>query len=113
MSSAYHPQIDGQKEVVNKFLETYLRCFISDKQNKWFQWLHLAEWWYNSTYHTSAKMTPFQALYGYEPPSWNELATSHIKFVSVKYHLDKSHKTLQLLKENFTVARKRMKQQVD
>ena len=72
-SLAYHPETDGQTKVANKCLETYLRCFISDKQNKWFQWLHLAEWWYNSTYHTSAKLTPFQSLYGYEPPSWKEL----------------------------------------
>ena len=65
-----------------------------DKQNKLFQWLHLAEWWYNSTYHTSAKMTPFQALYGYEPPSWKELATNHIKVALVKDHLDEIHKIL-------------------
>jgi len=67
MSSAYHLQTDGQTEVVNKCLEAYLCCYATEKQNKWAQWLHLAEWWYNSTYHTSAKMTPFQALYGYEP----------------------------------------------
>ena len=59
MSSAYHPQTDGQTKVINKCLEAYLRCFVTDKQNHWSQWLHLAEWWYNSTYHTSAKMTPF------------------------------------------------------
>jgi hypothetical protein len=87
--------------------------FISDKENKWFQWLHLAEWWYNSTYHTSTKMTPFQNLYGYKPPSWKELATNHIKFASVKDHLDENQKILQLLKENLTVARNQMKQQVD
>jgi hypothetical protein len=42
MSSTYHPQIDGQSEIVNKCLETYLHCFVIDKQNKWLQWLHLA-----------------------------------------------------------------------
>ena len=86
MISTYHPQTNGQTKVVNKCLETYLHYFISDKQNKWFQWFHLAEWWYNSTYHTSAKMTPFQALYGYEPPSRKELATNHIKVASVNDH---------------------------
>ena len=40
MSSAYHPQTDGQTEVVNKCLEAYLRCFVTDKQNHWSQWLH-------------------------------------------------------------------------
>ena len=75
--------------------------------------MYLAEWWYNSTYHTLDKMTPFQALYVYEAPSWKELATNHIKVVSVKDHLEESQKILQLLKENLTVARNRMKQQVD
>jgi hypothetical protein len=58
-------------------------------------------------------MTHFQALYGYEPPSWKELDTGHIKVALVKYHLDQNYKILQLLKENLTVARNRMKQQAD
>ena len=74
MRSTYHPQIDGQIEVINKFLEAYLSCFITDKQNHWSQWLHLAEWWYNSTYHTSAKMIPFQSFCKYEPPKWKDFA---------------------------------------
>jgi hypothetical protein len=41
-SSSYHPQSDGQTEIVNKCLEGYLRCFVSDKQTQWFKWLPLA-----------------------------------------------------------------------
>ena len=44
-SSSYHPQSDGQTEIVNKFLEGYLRCFVSDKQTQWVKWLPLAKWW--------------------------------------------------------------------
>jgi hypothetical protein len=113
MSSSYHPQIDGKIEIVNKCLETYLRCFVIDKQNKWLQWLHLAEWWYNSTYHTTTKMTPFQALYGYPPPSWKELSINQTKVASVKEILDESQKVVQILKENLVIARNRMKQQID
>jgi hypothetical protein len=68
-SSSYHPQYDGQTEIVNKFLEGYLRCFVFDKQTQWFKLLTLAEWWYNTSFHTARKMTPFMALYGYRPPS--------------------------------------------
>jgi hypothetical protein len=69
LSSAYHPQTDGQTEVVNKCLETYLRCFASEKQHQWAKWLPLAEWWYNTTYHIATCMTPFEAVYGQKPPS--------------------------------------------
>ena len=84
MSSTYHPQT----EVVNKCLEAYLRSLVTNKQNKWLQWLDLTEWWYNSTYHTSAKMTHFQALYGYAPPRWKELVQGDAKVPTVKIQLE-------------------------
>jgi hypothetical protein len=68
-SSSYHPQSNGQTEIVNKCLEGYLCCFVYDKKTQWFKWLPLAEWWYNTSFHTATKMTPFMALYGYHPPS--------------------------------------------
>ncbi|KAJ6865748.1 hypothetical protein NC652_037308 [Populus alba x Populus x berolinensis] len=41
-SSAYHPQTDGQTEIVNKCVEQYLRCFSRDKPKEWSRWLPLA-----------------------------------------------------------------------
>ena len=69
LSTAYHPQTDGQTESVSKCLETYLRCFTSEKQHLWVQWLPLAEWWYNTNYHATTKMTPYEAVYGRIHPS--------------------------------------------
>ena len=67
--SSYHPQSNGKTKIVNKCLEGYLRCFVSDKKTQWVKWLPLAKWWYNTAFHITAKMTPFMALYGYHPPS--------------------------------------------
>ena len=69
LSIAYHPHTNGQTKVVNKCLETYLRCFSLKKKNWWAQWLPLAEWWYDTSYHTTTCMTPFEAVYGQKPPS--------------------------------------------
>lgn len=44
MSTAYHPQTDGQTECVNQCLEGYLRCFINSCPTKWKDWLPLAEY---------------------------------------------------------------------
>jgi hypothetical protein len=66
--TSYHPQTDGQTEVVNKCLETYLRCFSLEKKNQWAQWLPLVEWRYNTSYHIATHMTPFEAVYGKKPP---------------------------------------------
>jgi ribosomal protein L21E len=67
MSSAYHPQTDGQSERVNQCLETYLRCFVNSSPTKWSSWLPLAEFWYNTSSHSSLGNTPFYVLYGHHP----------------------------------------------
>jgi hypothetical protein len=67
MSSAYHPQSDGQSKRVNQCIEGYLRCFIHSCPGDWAKWLHLAEYWYNTCYHSALKLTPFKALYAHAP----------------------------------------------
>lgn len=49
-STAYHPQTDGWSEVVNKSVETYLRCFIQGKPKDWARWPPSAEFWYNTSH---------------------------------------------------------------
>jgi len=62
MSTTYHPQTDGQTERVNQCLETYLRCFVRACTSKLSQWLSLAEFWYNTSYHSTLDSTPFMVI---------------------------------------------------
>jgi hypothetical protein len=113
LSSAYHPTIDGQTEIVNKCLETYLRFFSSENQNQWAQWLPLAEWWYNTSYHTNTHMTPFEAVYGKNSPSVLSYLPSVSKVWAIDQTLTVREAILCILKENLVMAHNRMKQQVD
>ncbi|KAK1582949.1 hypothetical protein Q3G72_019736 [Acer saccharum] len=67
MSSSYHPQTDGQMEVVNGTLEQYLRCFTHEQPKKWLDWIPWAEFSYNTTIHSATKLSPFEAVYGAPP----------------------------------------------
>jgi hypothetical protein len=64
LSTSYNPQTDGQTEVADTFLETYLNFFASERKNQWAQLLLLVEWWYKNSYHITTCMNPFEAVYG-------------------------------------------------
>ena len=68
-SITYHPQTDGQSEVVNRGLEQYLRAFTQEKPNSWVSLPRWVEFSYNSSYHSNIKMSHFQAHFGRPPPS--------------------------------------------
>lgn len=67
LSTAYHPQTDGQTERVNQSLEQYIRIYCAYQQNDWHRWLPLAEFAYNNADHSSIGMSPFRANYGFDP----------------------------------------------
>ena len=60
-------------------------------------------------YHTSTKMTPFQALYSYEPPGWKEIIQGSTKVPAINYQLEYNQLIMQTLKDNLTIAQNRMK----
>ncbi|KAF7811849.1 Retrotransposable element Tf2 [Senna tora] len=66
-STAYHPESDGQSEVLNRWVEQYLRAFTFHQPHKWFSFLPCVEFWYNSSFHSAIGMSPFQAVYGISP----------------------------------------------
>ena len=67
LSSAYHPQTDGETECINATLEQYLRCYTCYQQDDWATLPPLAEFAYNNTIHLFTKQTPFAATYRYHP----------------------------------------------
>jgi hypothetical protein len=67
LSTAFHPQTDGQTERVNATLEQYLRAYCNYQQDDWGNLLPIAEFCYNNTQAESTKVTPFFANYGYHP----------------------------------------------
>jgi hypothetical protein len=68
MSTTFHPQTDGQSEVVNKVIAMYLRCVTGDRPRSWVDWLSWAEYCYNTSLHTALSDTPFEVVYGRPPP---------------------------------------------
>ncbi|KAJ1041106.1 hypothetical protein NDA10_000258 [Ustilago hordei] len=67
LSTAYHPQTDGQTERVNQVIEQYLRMYCNYEQNDWANLLDTAAFVYNNTVHNSIGVSPFFACYGWNP----------------------------------------------
>ena len=78
MSTAYHPQTDGQTERTNQVLEGDLRTFVNYDQDDWYQLLPLAEHAYNNSATNAHKMTPFFANYGFhQQMEWMKEREAH------------------------------------
>ena len=71
MSTAFHPQTDGQTERLNQTIETYLRSFVSREQDDWVGLLPMAEFAYNNSTTTATGLSPFYANYGFHPAATN------------------------------------------
>ena len=76
LSTAFHPQTDGQTERQNQSLEHYLRVFCNFEQDDWAMRLFLAEFVYNTSFHSATGVTPAFALYGFNPRGPGDVASS-------------------------------------
>jgi hypothetical protein len=112
-SSAYHPQTDGQTERTNQILEDMLRaCALQDKLG-WDKRLPYAELSYNNSYQASLKMSPFQALYG-----WNYRTLLHWDQPSERqvFGLDillEAEENIRMVQENLKTAQSRQRSYAD
>ena len=66
LSTAFHPQMDGQTECINQKLEQYLWFIVDHRQKNWPEWLVLAEFVVNNKVHSTTKVSLFMANYGRE-----------------------------------------------
>ena len=67
MSTARHPETDGQSEIANKGLVIYLRAFVNHHQDDWVDWLPSAEFSDNVNENASIQVAPFELNYGFKP----------------------------------------------
>lgn len=113
MSSAYHPQTDGQTERVNQCLEQFFRCFVNACPSKWTNWIFLVEFWYNTSWHSALKMSPFEVLYGHKPCHFGLNSSAACTVPDVETWLQEKHTMSNLIQQQLARAQQCMKIQAD
>ena len=94
---------------MNRSLDQYLQAFICDRPNQWAEWLSLAKFWFNTNFHTSLKLTPFEALYGFQPPKLQAYIPGTTRVCAFDSLLSQRQEVLTTLKGHLLVAKERMK----
>lgn len=113
LSTTNHPRSDGQTERVNQCLETFLRCFTHAAPKRWSYWTPLAQFWYNSSTHSAIGMSPFKAMFGYEPKQWGLSSTAACSVPSLQAWLEERKVMQQVLRQHLHRAKQYMKSQAD
>ena len=113
MSTAFHPQTDGQSERTIQVLEDMLRACVLDHKGSWEEHLPLVEFAYNNSYQASIQMAPYEALYGRpcrSPLCWTEVGESSI--TGPDLIRDTSEK-VSLIRQRLLTAQSRQKSYAD
>jgi len=111
MSTAYHPQTDGQTERINQEVKVFLRYYINYRQDDWTKWLATAEFQYNNKKHVATEHTPFYVNYGRHP--WKENITVEMEIPSLEDLLKKIETTREEAKTAIERTKETMKKQYD
>ncbi|GJW90781.1 reverse transcriptase domain-containing protein [Tanacetum coccineum] len=113
MSTAYHPQTDGQSERTIQTLEDMLRACMIDFGRSWNIHFPLTEFSYYNSYHLSISCAPFEALYGRKcrsPVLWAEIGDSGL--IRPKLVQETTDKVV-VIRDRLKVARDRQKSYAD
>lgn len=113
LSTAYHPQTDGQSERTIQTLEDMLRACILEFGGSWDMHLPLVEFSYNNSYHSTIGMAPFEALYGRKcrtPLCWRETGE---KVLAGPELVQITHDKIQIIRERMKAAQDRQKSYAD
>ena len=113
ISTAFHPQTDGQLERTIQVLEDMLQARVLDHKGSWEGYFPLMEFAYNNSYQASIQMTPYEALYGRpcrSPICWTEVGNSSI--TGPNLIRDTSEK-VSLIRQRLLTAQSRQKSYAD
>jgi hypothetical protein len=86
---------------------------MGTKPKEWSLWLPMAEWWYNTNYHSSIGLSPFEVVYGYPPPSLLSYVPGTSANLVVDTQLKDRSSVITILKEHLQLAHNHMKVQAD
>ncbi len=113
MSTAFHPQTDGQTERLNQILEVYLRAFVNYEMDNWEDLLPTAEFAYNNCAQSSTGISPFYANYGYNPVGHNPPAEDNIRNPASRSYVHWMTQVHDECRKQLERARSRAKQYAD
>ena len=113
MSTAFHPESDGQTERVNQVIEDMLRAYCNRQPSSWVKYLPLVEFAYNSSHHRSLGMSPFKALYGQECLTPLKLSDPLNSVPAAKEMLEDMDLQLKIIRGNLKAASDRQKSYAD
>ena len=94
MTTAFHPQSDGQSEAANRVIIMYLRCLTGDRPRQWLRWLPWPEFVFNTAYQSSLRDTPFRVVYGRDPLSLRSYEPGETRVAAVAKTLEEREEFL-------------------
>lgn len=104
MSSAYHPQSDGQTEVLNQIIEQYLKAFVHRRSSLWGKLLPWVEWSHNTSWNAGIGSTPYEVAFDRKPFTFPEYITGSSNIEAIEEMITNRDDTFQLIRKKLLKA---------